>query len=89
MFKFNFSFLYLVDNLIIKTILYIMFYWYDVHLQFYMLLLYILFFVVEAKLFMARIFCISYFDIAFCIPFIKTSSISKVSVNFRMDLLNI
>ena len=47
MFKFNCSLLYLVDSLIMKTILYIMFYWYDVHLQFYMLSLYILFFLMK------------------------------------------
>jgi len=62
-----------------------MFYWYDVHLQFYMLLLYILFFVVETNHGMY----ISYFDIAFCIPFVTTNSISKVSVNLCMDLINI
>ena len=55
----------------------------------FMLLSYILFFMVEAKLFMACIFCISYFDIAFCIPFVETNSISHVSVNLCMDLPNI
>ena len=56
-------------------------------LQFYMLSLYILFFPDEDIRFMACIFCISYFDIAFCILFVITNSISKVSVNLYMDLL--